>query len=120
MSFIPNQFEEVQQNTKFRVSTSSPFTSTGGVAVTPDVVTLTLDAAGMANVIYTWTNGAVPPDPTNTIILDAIGTFHADIDDSVFPPGVLVYWWNGMPGTSHLDTTATKVESTHQSILITS
>jgi hypothetical protein len=53
----------------FRLQTGwTPFTSIDGVVIDPDVVIFGFSYPGAtADVIFTWTNGASPPDPTHTI-----------------------------------------------------
>lgn len=92
--------------TTVRFYTSTPFTSIAGTIVDPDVVTFAYSVQGLATATFTYTNGAVPPDPTNTIVKTAVGTYQADIS-TLNLPGTWVYKWEGQPGTSSLDTTKT-------------
>lgn len=61
--------DSVDWGSIFRLQTGwYPFTSIDGVVVDPDVVMIGFCyPSGTADVVFTWTNGATPPDPTNTI-----------------------------------------------------
>jgi hypothetical protein len=59
----------IDWGSSFRLQTGwQPFTSIDGVVVDPDVVTFGFAYPGAtADEVFTWTNGATPPDPTYTI-----------------------------------------------------
>lgn len=96
----------VNEGTSIRFYTSTPFTSISGTVVDPDVVTFQYILPNTAPVTFTYTNGS--GDPTNTIVRDSTGTYHADIATT----GLVGQWtwrWAGAPGQSGLDTTHTAV-----------
>lgn len=82
-----------------------PFTAIDGTIVDPDIVQLKYSVQGQTEGIYTYTNGASPPDPTNTIIRDGAGIYHADIDTAGLP-GTWSWGWNSSV-SSGLDATHT-------------
>lgn len=86
-----------------RFYTSTPFTSISGTVIDPDVVTFKYAVQGEPTVSFTYTNGT--GDPTNTIIRDSAGTYHADISTTGLP-GVWTYQWGGHP-SSGADVTRT-------------
>lgn len=61
--------DSIYWGSAFRLQTGwQPFTSLDGVVVDPDVVTFGFCfPGGTANQVFTWTNGASPPDPTYNI-----------------------------------------------------
>lgn len=89
-----------------RFVTSTPFTDFAGVAVTPDVVTLSYSVQGQTEITFTWTQGNIPPDPTSTIVNTGTGVFQADIDTTDLP-GTWVWGWACHP-SSGLDVTGTQ------------
>lgn len=87
-----------------RLSTNDyPFTSISGTVVDPDVVTLTVGVSGQTSSTYTYTNGS--GDPTNTIVRDGAGKYHADLS-TIGKAGVWNVIWSGQPSTG-TDTTKT-------------
>ena len=92
--------------TSLRLLTDKPFTSISGTVVNPDVVTLTYSVQGQTETVYTWTNGNSPPDPDYVIVNTATGYFQADVSTTGLE-GVWEAEWNGQPGVSGLDVTAT-------------
>jgi hypothetical protein len=84
-----------------------PFTSISGVIVDPDVVELEYSVQGETEVVYTYTHGNTPPDPTSTIVRDGAGIYHADIDTTGLP-GTWSWGWSCHP-SSGSDTTGTQV-----------
>ena len=96
----------IYEGTSVRFYTSQAFTSISGTVIDPDVVTFSYQVQGLTQVTFTYTNGT--GDPTGTIVRDATGTYHADID-TTGQPGNWVWRWAGAPGSSGLDTTKTKV-----------
>ena len=87
-----------------RLSTNDyPFTSISGTVVDPDVVTLTVGVSGQTSSTYTYTNGS--GDPTNTIVRDGVGKYHADLSTANMA-GVWNVIWSGQPLTG-ADTTHT-------------
>lgn len=61
--------DTINWGSTFRLQTGwQPFTSLDGTVVDPDVVIFGFCYPGAtADVTFTWTNGATPPDPTYTI-----------------------------------------------------
>lgn len=96
------------QGTTVRFYTTQAFTSIAGVPVNPDIVTFGWQIQGQTPVSFTYTAGS--GDPTNTIVKDGIGLYHADIDTTSYSAGVWIYTWAGKP-SSGLDTSATKVRA---------
>lgn len=98
----------VVEGSVIRFYTAKPFTSLAGTTVNPDVVTFSYQVQGSAAVTFTWTNGQVPPDPTNTIVNTSTGNFQADIQ-TLGLAGTWTWQWSGQPGVSGLDTTKTSI-----------
>lgn len=96
----------VYEGSTVRFYTSSAFTSITGTIVDPDVVTFSYQVQGQTEYTYTYTNGT--GDPTNTIVRDGTGLYHADID-TTGAPGNWVWRWAGAPTSGGADTTKTKV-----------
>jgi hypothetical protein len=94
------QMPSVIQGTTVRFYTSTPFTSVTGTVVDPDVVTFAFSVQGAAP--HQWTYGV-----GSTIVKDAVGTYHADIDTTPYGAGVWVYTWAGWPNGGS-DATKTK------------
>ena len=86
-----------------RFYTSTPFTSINGTVVDPDVVVFQYEVQGQNTVKFTYTNGT--GDPTNTIVRDSTGTYHADIS-TTNQPGTWTWGWSCYP-SSGTDTTHT-------------
>ena len=84
-----------------------PFTAIDGTIVDPDVVELEYSVQGETEVTFTYTRGNTPPDPTNTIVRDGVGIYHADIDTTDLP-GTWSWGWSCRAG-SGADTTQTTV-----------
>lgn len=61
--------DSIDWGSTFRLQTGwQPFTSIDGTVVDPDVVTFGFCLPGSTtNQVFTWTNGAVPPDPTYNV-----------------------------------------------------
>ena len=95
--------------TTVRVFTSTPFTSIAGDIVTPDVVTFSYCVQGQTPHSFTYTNGAMPPDPTDTIVFVSTGDFYADFSTAGLD-GTWSYMISGQPGVSGLDTTKTSAQ----------
>ena len=89
----------IVEGSTVRFYTSTPFTAMSGTVVDPDVVTFTWNVQGGTPSTYTYTTGAVPPDPTHHIIRDSAGTFHVDLSTDGYP-GTWAYEFSGQPGVS--------------------
>ena len=97
----------IYEGTTVRFYTSQPFASITGTAVDPDTVTFSWQVQGGASGSYTYTTGS--GDPTNTIVRDGVGLYHADLD-TTGKPGSWVWRWSCAPlVTGGTDTTKTKV-----------
>lgn len=86
-----------------RFYTATPFTSISGTVVDPDVVVFQYEVQGQTTAKFTYTNGS--GDPTNTIVRDTTGTYHADIS-TTGNPGTWTWQWACYP-SSGADTTHT-------------
>ena len=67
---MPNDDDNsIEWGSTFRLQTGrKPFTSIDGVVIDPDVVTFGFCwPGGTVDQVFTWTNGATPPDPTYNI-----------------------------------------------------
>jgi len=96
----------IYEGTTVRFYTSTPFTSITGTVVDPDVVTFQYQLENQTALTFTYTNGT--GDPTNTIVRDSTGNYHADIPTTGLA-GVWIWRWAGKSGASGLDTTHTAV-----------
>ena len=99
-----------------------PFTSLAGTVIDPDIVTFTFTPPGIAlsapptPIVFTYTYGNAPPDPTYTIVRGSVGNYSANLDNSSYPQGVWEVAIEGSPGGGH-DTTKTKVSFTRYFIV---
>jgi hypothetical protein len=96
----------VYEGSTVRFYTSTPFTSISGTAVDPDTVTFSYQVQGQNTISFTYTWGT--GDPTNTIVRDGVGLYHADVD-TTGRAGIYSWRWFGAPSSVAHDTTKTQV-----------
>jgi len=96
----------IYEGSIIRFYTKTPFTSIAGTVIDPDQVTFAYQVAGQNPVSFIYINGT--GDSTGTIVRDAVGTYHADIDTTGLH-GPWVITWRATPTALHADSTRTKV-----------
>ena len=87
-----------------RLYTKTPFTSISGTLINPDNVVLQYSVQGITTVSYTWVNPT--GDPTDIIVNDSTGVFHADVHTTDLA-GTWTWGWSCFPSSGE-DTTATE------------
>jgi len=115
-----NSITTVQYGTAIEFYTEDPFTALDGVTlVDPDTVTFTFSVEGDATSPHTYVYTRPSGDPSNTIVRDSVGVYHAIIRTILFPAGIWTYTWSCAPSNSvHLDPTSTEVVAKPKTILV--
>jgi hypothetical protein len=97
--------EVILEGTVVRVKTTSPLTSIGGTAVTPDKWVIEVRSPDSNVSAYTYTNGS--GDPSNMIFVPSTGNVYIDID-TTNNVGLWKVIVKALPRSGGSDTTKTK------------